>query len=193
MGDIMYYVLQVASGTETKTEEHIISILPKEISYQCFHPTRHMRKKFHGKWTDIHEKLLPGYVFITTDNILEIYQQLKKVPMLTKLLGRDKGYFAELPPADVEWLEKVLELSKYAASNGYRLNQDAIVGAEYEAGLSLISIEEGSEIRIISGPLKNMGGMIKKINLHKRRAEVEVNFMNRKTVVYLGIELLERR
>ncbi len=38
-----------------------------------------------------------------------------------------------------------------------------------------------------------MDGMIRKINLHKRIAEVEVEFMNRKTIVYLGIELLDNR
>ena len=188
----MYYVLQVTSGTEVKTEEHIMSILPEELSYQCFHPTRHMRKKFHGRWTDIHEKLLPGYVFIRTDNIREVYQQLKKVPLLTKLLGREEGYFAELSLGDVEWLEKMLELNQYAAPAGNDPDR-RVAEAGYEAGLSLVSVEEGNEIRIISGPLKNMDGMIKKIKLHRRRAEVEVSFMNRKTVVYLGIELLERK
>ena len=38
--------------------------------------------------------------------------------------------------------------------------------------------------------MKDMEGMVKKINLHKRTAEVEVEFMGRKTAVYLGIELL---
>lgn len=189
----MYYVLQVTSGTESKTEEHIISILPEELSYQCFHPIRHIRKKFHGRWTDIHEKLLPGYVFITTDNIMEVYQQLRKVPMLTKLLGREGGYFAELFPDDVEWLEKMLEINKYAVLDSHDTDRENVSSTEYEVGISRVSVEEGNEIRIISGPLKNMDGMIKKINLHKRRAEVEVDFMNRKTVVYLGIELLERQ
>ena len=43
---------------------------------------------------------------------------------------------------------------------------------------------------ILSGPLKSVEGQIKKINLHRRIAEVEVDFMNRKTVVYLGIEMV---
>ena len=37
-----------------------------------------------------------------------------------------------------------------------------------------------------------MQGQIRKINLHKRRAEVEVDFMNQKTVIHLGIEILEK-
>ena len=62
-----------------------------------------------------------------------------------------------------------------------------------EVSISKVRIDEGNEIRIISGPLKHMGGMIKKINLHKRMAEVEIEFMNRRTVIYLGIELLEKK
>lgn len=63
-------------------------------------------------------------------------------------------------------------------------------GSRYEAAISQIGFDEGNEIKIISGPLKDMEGMVKKINLHKRTAEVEVEFMGRKTAVYLGIELL---
>lgn len=83
----MYYVLQVAPGAEDKTETHIEAILPDDIYGHCFHPTRHMRKRFHGVWKDMHEKLLPGYVFITTDDIEAVFIRLKRVPMLTNILG----------------------------------------------------------------------------------------------------------
>ncbi len=64
--------------------------------------------------------------------------------------------------------------------------------AGYEVGLSRVAVAENDEVVILSGPLENMKGMIKKINLHKRVAEVEVDFMNRKTVIYLGIELVAK-
>ncbi len=63
-------------------------------------------------------------------------------------------------------------------------------GGGTEASLSLVKVIEGDGIRILSGPLKDMEGRIRKINLHKRTAEVEVDFMNRKTVVHLGIEMV---
>ncbi len=178
----MYYVLQVAPGTEIKTETYISNLVSRNLYGQCFHPTRHMRKKFHGSWKDIHEKLLPGYVFITTDNIRMLYMELQKIPVFTKLLGKEHEYFARLEEQDAEWLEKLMGNS----SGG----KDA---AWQEVSISKVRIDEGNEIRIISGPLKHMGGMIKKINLHKRMAEVEIEFMNRRTVIYLGIELLEKK
>lgn len=182
----MYYVLQVAPGTETKTETHISNILSDDLYGECFHPTRHMRKKFHGIWKDIHEKLLPGYVFITTDDIRQLYMELQKVPMLTKLLGKEDGYFTQLTDRDIEWLERLMGQKSTARSDG-------MDGEWHEVSLSQVSVDEGSGVRIVSGPLKDMDGMIKKINLHKRMAEVEVEFMNRRTVIYLGIELLEKK
>ena len=83
----MYYVIQVAPGTEDKVEEQIQAMVGKEMYGRCFHPMRHMRKKFRGKWTEVHEKLLPGYVFITSDQVRELYLKLRRVPAVTKLIG----------------------------------------------------------------------------------------------------------
>ena len=62
-----------------------------------------------------------------------------------------------------------------------------------EVQISRVSVSEDDKITILSGPLKNMEGCIKKIDLHRRIAKVEVNFMNRKTVIHLGIEMVEKR
>ena len=62
-----------------------------------------------------------------------------------------------------------------------------------EVQLSQVSVSENDEITILSGPLKNMEGCIKKIDLHRRIAKVEVDFMNRKTVIHLGIEMVEKK
>lgn len=62
-----------------------------------------------------------------------------------------------------------------------------------EVPVSQISVSENDAVTILSGPLKNVEGQIKKINLHRRIAEVEVDFMNRKTVIHLGIEMVEKK
>ena len=60
-----------------------------------------------------------------------------------------------------------------------------------EVPVSQISVSENDAVTIMSGPLKNVEGQIKKINLHRRIAEVD--FMNRKTVIHLGIEMVKRK
>lgn len=185
----MYYVLQVAPGEEDKTEALIMVILCNSLYGECFHLTKHMRKKFHGRWMDMQEKLLPGYVFITTENVEELFLELKRVPMLTNILGRDGGDFSELSMSDAKWLEKIKEVGV----RNIKKNKETgnINESWYEVGLSQVRVYEGNEIKIVSGPLKGIEGMVRKVHLHKRIAEVEVEFMKRKTVIYLGIEMLK--
>lgn len=173
-----YYVLQVAPKEEEKTETHIRKILPEGLYGQCFHPTRLVRKKFHGKWVDVNEKLLPGYVFVTTEDAKTLFLRLKKIPLLTKMLGRDLECFVKLSEEEERWLELLLN----PTGKG---NRAEVVG------LSQIEIREGKEIRIVSGPLMGMEGMVKKINLHKMVAEVVVPFMGGSSVVWLGVETVE--
>lgn len=67
-------------------------------------------------------------------------------------------------------------------------------GLDYavSVGLSQVVVEQDT-VAILSGPLKDMTGKIRKIHLHKRIAEVEADFMGRKTVIYLGIEIVEKK
>ena len=194
----MYYVLQVMPGKEEKAEAYISVILPDTLYGECFHLTRHMRKKFHGKWMDVREKLLPGYVFIDTENVKKLFLELKKVPMLTNIVGRDGWSFARMQDSDIEWLEKIREFGVCTVSQECRKNskeKKSVSSAGrpwYEVGLSQVSVDEGEQIQIVSGPLKGIEGMVKKVHLHRRMAEVEIPFMKRKTVIYLGIELVEK-
>lgn len=173
----MYYVIQVAAGMEDKAENQIGIVVGDRLYDRCFHPMRRMKKKFRGEWRELHEKLLPGYVFITSDCIQELYKELKRVPAFTKLLGKEDEQFISLPAQEVEWLERVMG----------SLDQNM------EVQISQVSVSEDDVITILSGPLKDMEGCIKKIDLHRRIAKIEVDFMNRKTVIHLGIEMVGKK
>ncbi len=174
---LLHYVIQVASGMEEKVEEQIGILVGRESCDRCFHPIRHVKKKIRGEWRELREKLLPGYVFIVSNDIEKLYLRLRYVSAFTKLLGRDGGQFVPLPEDEVEWLMKITGSS----------------GNNVEAEISWISVSEDDAVTILSGPLKDMEGCIKKIDLHRRIAKVEVDFMNRKTVIHLGIEMIEKK
>ena len=99
------------------------------------------------------------------------------VPAFTRLLGKDGEHFIPLSDHEVEWLEWMIESPDQ----------------NMEVQLSQVSVSEDAAISILSGPLKNLEGCIKKIDLHRRIAKVEVNFMNRKIVVHLGIEMVRKK
>ena len=170
----MWYVMQVISGQENRAVLLIDKLAEEGMLERCFVPMRRLKKKFHGEWSEVTEKIFPGYVFLITSQPVLLYEELKKVPILTRILGRSGEYFTPLAEAEVQMMEK--------------LN-----GKGAEAGLSTIAVEEGSQIRILSGPLINLEGQIRKVNLHKRIAEVEMEFMGNRTVVHLGIEIVKKK
>ena len=121
------------------------------------------------------ERNFMGYVMISEQPQL-LYEELKQIPALTRLLGRCEEYFMPLSEKDMRLLEKL--------QNG--MND----GRNPEAEISRIAVEEGNQIRILSGPLVNLEGQIRKVNLHKRIAVVEVEFMGNKSAVHLGVEMV---
>ena len=131
----MYYVLQVATGTEDRVEEQVRVMVENGLYDSCFHPMRRMKKKFRGEWKEIHEKLLPGYVFITSDHVQELYQELKNMPVFTRMLGKDREQFIPLSEHEVEWLERMTESQ----------------GQSVEVQLSQVSVSEDDIVTILSG------------------------------------------
>ena len=115
----MYYVLQVAPGTEERTERLIRGQVRNRAYGRCFHPMRHVRKKFRGEWRDFHEKLLPGYVFITSESVRELYQELRQVTVLTKMLGKEEECFAALQEKEAEWLERLMRICEWENQGKY--------------------------------------------------------------------------
>ena len=85
----MYYVIFVGTGQEIQTETFIQKYIPKDLYSTCFHPTRQMKRKIQGKWVEINEKLIPGYVFVETDNIQAFYIALRQRSAFQRLLGRE--------------------------------------------------------------------------------------------------------
>ena len=172
----MWYVMQVVSGQEERTVILVESMISEGILESCFIPTRRLRKKFQGAWHEVTEKLFPGYVFLITEQPRLLYEELKRIPRLTRMLGQCEEYFVPLPEADVRVMEKFQDGT----------GEISVLEAE----ISRVAVEEGKQIKILSGPLKNLEGQINKVNLHKRTAAVEVEFMGNKTVIYLGIEMV---
>ncbi len=172
----MWFVMQVVSGQENRTVFFVEKMIPKGILENCFVPVRRLRKKFHGAWHEVTEKLFPGYVFMVSEQPQLLYEELKQIPALTKMLGRCEEYFTPLSEKDVRILEGIQK-----GKNGSR---------NPEAGISRIAVEEGNQIRILSGPLVALEGQIRKVNLHKRIAVVEVEFMGNKSLVHLGVEMV---
>ena len=169
----MYYVMQVAPREERAVETMLKQLLPKEICRQCFHLTRHIRKKYHGEWHDIAETLLPGYLFIETNYVEKVFDAAGKINRFTKLLGGDVFEFTPLSDDEEQWLMALM---------GSDIN--------HSVAISKIDIQKNGAVQVVDGPLVHLKHLVRKFNLHKRIAEVEVQIANRPTVLYLGFDIV---
>ena len=85
----MWYAVQVATGREETARDMCRKLLNKESYTDIFIIRFDRAKRYYGAWHKEKKIMFPGYMFIDTDNPGDIYEQLKNVPELTKILGRE--------------------------------------------------------------------------------------------------------
>ena len=156
----MWYVIQTLGGQEERTADMIRKLISFPYVEECFVPKRERQKKFQGCWHTVEEILFPGYVFGITDRPGELYQNLQRIPKLTRILGREEGYFVPLNREEEALVRKLGD-------------------GRHRTGLSRVEVMEGKQIRVVEGPLKDYVGDVVKVNLHKREVAVKVEFMGR--------------
>ena len=165
----MWCVVHVRDGGEGHTEDFVSGLLPESLHARCFHLIRSRRKKYEGQWQTVHEDLFPGYVFIDTDQPERVYRELKKTPK-PKLLFSDEEYVSTLEKHESDFMEQLAD-------------------RKGRIGISNVGIDGDGRIHYLSGPLLGMGNRVRRVNLHKRIAEIEAEIMGRKRLLYLGIEI----
>lgn len=166
----MWYVVQVYSGREEYARELIEKYGCQENIEACRIPLYARMRKQAEHWYPETKVLFPGYLFVKTQNVIRLYERLRSIPRMTRLLGTGK----EIVPITKEEEQFLL----------------GIGGDELVIGMSKGIIERG-KVTVMSGPLQNMEGSIKKINRHKRLAWVEVKMFGREMNVPLGLEILQ--
>lgn len=165
----MWCVVHVKDREEINTKDFITGILPGSLKARCFCLTRRRKKKYEGQWQIIQENLFPGYVFIDTDQPDKLFRELKKAPR-PRLLFSDDEYVSTLETQESDFMEMLMD------GNGM-------------IGISRVKVSEDGTIKYMSGPLVNVRSRVRKVNLHKRIAELETSFLGKKRILYLGIEL----
>ena len=131
------------------------------------------RSKYYGEWHKESRVMFPGYMFIDTDTPVDVYEELKKVPELTRVLGRDVGEFVPI--------EKNKEMLF-----------SSMINENHEIDISH-GLIEGDSIIITDGPLEGKEAMICKINRHKRTAVLDVEMFGSNVGVTVGLEIVEKR
>ncbi|MCD8098770.1 MAG: antiterminator LoaP [Lachnospiraceae bacterium] len=159
--------MQVRVGSEERICQQCSISIPESILRRSFVPYSENRMKFHGKWLTQKRRLFPGYVFLDTDDIQETAVHLSRMSDMTKILGVG---------------DEIVPLTKEEVSFMQQLGGDDQV-----VRLSKLMLD-GTQVRVMNGPLKGKEGLICKIDKHKRRVYLEVEMFHRKQRIEVGFE-----
>ncbi len=167
----MWYVIQTSTGKEEKIKLECEQRISKEILSHCVLPLYEEKIKYKGQWHIHKKKLFPGYLFLISDNLDELYKQLKKVEAMTKLLGTGDDIIP-LTQNEIDFLLRFTGDEELV-----KMSQGIIIG---------------DKVTILSGPLKGMESTIKKIDRHKRKAWLNLEMFGRQQLVEVGVEIVKK-
>ena len=167
LSTINWYVLQVIGGKENKIEEYIQKL--ETDSLTPFLPRKKLKIRKGGQTKDVIKPLYPGYIFIIGKWNINDAKKIIQLSGVVKFIG---GLFS---PGTLKNEEKEI-INK--------ITKDGI------AGFSQV-IKENTKIKVISGPLKELEGVIQSVDRRKQKAIVNLPLLNSVVKVTLGFEYLE--
>ena len=174
----MYYVIQVKTGKEDKTIEDIKKYKKdQDYDFEIFSPYRESLRKYNGQYKVVKERCFPGYIFVETNDIKQLFFDLYWVEGYTRLLGREGTSYNFVPLNKDE--SRMIDIL-------YNANTDRTTE------ISDIEVIEGDKIRIVDGPLMGIQSEIKKVNLHKRTVTIEFELCNRTVEAKIGINIITK-
>lgn len=167
----MWYVIQVRTGTEESVRKQCERLVDHHAMKRCFIPYQEQLKRYMGQWHKEMMPLFPGYVFADSQDVDLLFEELKRVTGLTKLLGTGSA-IVPLTSEEIAILKRL--------------------GKEEQ----IVTISKGliadNQVKILEGPLKELEGAICKIDRHRRKAWLELVMFGRIQRVEVGLEILEK-
>ena len=163
-----WYVVFVETGKEENIQKWLSFHFSKDILHSLV-PKRRLTIKNNGKTYKILKKLFPGYVFVCTEMDIDKYKKIRSIPKLIRILNTGT-YYTKIDEREMDIILK-------------------LVGNDDIVDYSKIFIEN-SRVCVKDGPLCGMEGIIRKVDKHKNRARIELNFMGELRTIDVGVEIL---
>jgi transcriptional antiterminator NusG len=166
-----YFVIQVRARQEKKYLARARE-LESENEVRFFWPRRELRIRKAGEWRDIVSSIFPGYLFLETDEVTPLLQKfLKTVPNFIRFLKSNQN-ISPLSGRDLDLIRHFI------------LSEEIVKK-------SLVFFTPEQRVRVISGPLKGLEGMIVKVDKRKKRIKVKLALYEDSFSIDFGYESLE--
>ena len=166
-----YYAVQVWTGNE----QRFLALAGRTLAEhdaRLLWPRRSLRIRRAGVWHDSIAPIFPGYLFLQATEISPtLFAELKRTPAFVRFLPTNES-LGPLDPTDQELLGNFLGFGEIVEK-------------------STAYFDENRRIRIVAGPLKNLEGMIVRVDRRKGRARVRLALYEDSFEVDFGFESLD--
>ena len=171
--DKNWFVLFVKTGDEVKALRAL-----KTEGLDAFMVTMEVVHRKQGKSFLVAKNMFPGYLFVESElDLVEFDIQLKmlsnRISYFMKLLKFDNEGTSVLYPDEKEYLQRLVNDKKVVEHS--------------------IGFIEGNEVFVTEGPLQGFESKIVKIDRHKRRATLEVEFCGELRYVDVSLEIISKK
>lgn len=167
----MLYVIRVVEGKERAMADLCRKYLSTSGHEEFFVPRYVAKRRYQGAWHDLLKEVFPGYVFISTDGIETVHQQMVRMPKTMEILKKDDGIVQVCPEGEA-FIKSMMD-----ENSTIQISQGVVIGGE---------------LWITSGVLKQHKGKIRKIDRHKRLAILSVNLLGQEMLVEVGLEVIQK-
>lgn len=169
--NILWYVIQTVSGNEEKCLNICKLLLEQTLYKKIFIPKYIAKIHYKKEWHDKEKILFPGYVFIDTENIDDVFSNIMRHNRHIRIL-KNAEKFLSISKEEQLFLESILN------------NEETV---EYSEGFLI-----GDKVCVTSGSLRNYTGSIYRVDRHKRIAYLKINLFGRETIVEVGFSAVAR-
>ena len=160
----------------THGEEKYIQIADRTLQdtgIKFFWLRRALKLRRKGKWINNIAPIFPGYIFLESMEVSSyLYYKLKGIPGFYQFLKSDHN-ITPLCRNDREILNHFLTFGEIVDK-------------------SIVVFDENNRIKVVSGPLIGLDGLIVKVDRRKGRAKVRLDLYNKSILIDFGFEALER-
>ncbi|HEB31344.1 MAG TPA: antiterminator LoaP [Spirochaetes bacterium] len=135
-------------------------------------PRRNLKIRRKGEWNDSLAPIFPGYLFLEINEVTtDLYLQLRKIPGFFRFLQSNQNIIS-LSGRDMELLTHFISFGEVVDK-------------------SVAMFDENNRIKIISGPLKGLEGLIVKVDRRKGRAKVRLDMFKDSFLIDFGFEAID--
>lgn len=187
-----WYVVHTYSGYENKVKEDLVKAVEnaglQDIILEVMYPTEETIEILpNGKRKSVTRKVYPGYVMVKM--LVDVVEKERPAER-----GGGTTYDLVMNPRAWYVIRNTRGVTGFVGpgSKPIPLKDEEVVAMGVERIPIVLDIEEGENVRVVSGPLENFIGRVDKIDVERQKVKLSVSMFGRETPVELDFVQVQK-